>query len=106
MRLLAEGAFTSVQESTISSNDHNLRIAPTVMSERGTVELQIRRPGYVTVDVVNALGERVAELAREVAPMAATRILPINATDLPQGTYIVRARVDGQLFSLPFVITR
>ncbi len=106
LRLFADGAFTSVAEQNIASNNINLRLAPSVMSERGTVELTIDQPAHVVVEVVNMLGVVADVLTNEVAPTSATRILPLNATALPQGMYVIRAQVGGAVSMLPFVIAR
>jgi endonuclease/exonuclease/phosphatase family metal-dependent hydrolase len=106
MRLFANGAFTSVAEQRISTNNINLRVAPSVMSEGGTVELTIDVAGHVEVDIVNALGNPVAYLTSEFAPVSATRILPVNAGVLSQGMYFVRARVPGGTSILPFVVAQ
>ncbi len=106
LRLFADGAFTSVAEKNIASNNINMRLAPSVMSERGTVELTIDQPAHVVVEVVNMLGVVVDVLTNELAPTSATRILPLNATALPQGMYVVRAQVGATTSTLPFAISR
>lgn len=106
LRLFADGAFTSVAEKYIASNNINMRLAPSVMSERGTVELTIDQPAHVVVEVVNMLGVVVDVLTNELAPTSATRILPLNATALPQGMYVVRAQVGASTSTLPFAISR
>lgn len=69
-------------------------VAPNPFATRATVTLRLLTDGLLAVDVIDALGRRVAVL--HDGPLAAgTHPLTFDAAALPSGTYLVRATAEG-----------
>jgi hypothetical protein len=80
-------------------------VQPNPLGARGTVALTLDRARAVTVAVYDALGRRVATLHDGVLA-AGAHVLPLDASALAPGLYVVRARGDGAAASTRLVVAR
>lgn len=106
LRILADQPSTSVNDAGITSNGFNMRVAPTPLSQGGTVELTIEQSGYLVVDMIDQLGQRVAVLTEEFAEAASTRIIPFDSQSLSAGRYVIRANQGSSMSTIPVIVVR
>ncbi len=87
------GAAVSVDEpSDIPLAEDVLSIAPNPLSSDGVVTLKVTRSANVSVGVYDVLGREVVRLANAQVTPGSTFEYPVNAEDLPSGTYFVVVR--------------
>jgi hypothetical protein len=82
-----------------------MRLAPNPISSGGIVELSLHAPAHVRADVVDMMGRTLFTITDEHAA-ASTRILPIDASQMSPGTYMLRVAIDGVVATERFVVTR
>ena len=79
--------------------------APSPTRNVSCLTLSVRETQVVTVAVFDALGRRVG-LLHEGPLAAGTHALPLNASALPPGVYVVRAAGDGVAFARRLTVVR
>jgi endonuclease/exonuclease/phosphatase family metal-dependent hydrolase len=104
VRIRTNGTVSSVDEESIG-NASTMRLAPNPMSSGGIVELSLHAPAHVRADVVDMMGRTLFTITDEHAA-ASTRILPIDASQMSPGTYMLRVAIDGVVATERFVVTR
>lgn len=104
VRIRTNGASTSVDED-VEAVLPAMRIAPNPMTAGGIVELRVASATHLRVDIVDVMGRTVQTLTDEYAA-ASTRILPIDATGLAAGSYLLRVARDGAVTTSTFVVNR
>ncbi len=62
--------------------------------------------GTVTVEVYNVLGQRVRTLLSERMDAKESKVLRIDASNLPAGLYVIRAQAGGQVASQMVTLSR
>lgn len=102
-RIMSDGTSTSVDDEL--STAALVRLSPNPMTSGGFAALSLPQAARVRAEVIDMLGTRVAVLCDEWTP-ASTRVLPIDATSLVTGTYMLRVTVDGTSTSTSFIVTR
>lgn len=89
-----DGTETVIDPVTVSiALDQPLvvSVSPNPVRGQGTVSVQVQDASDVRIDLYNVLGQRMRTLHRgQIRPGAARRI-PVDASNLPSGTYFVRA---------------
>lgn len=81
-------------------------VAPNPVATSATFRLVLDRSQRVHVDVLNVLGERVAEVASGVLPAGETAFRWAVREDLATGTYFVRILAEGTSRTRAVTITR
>ena len=68
---------------------------PNPFRDQTLIRYELPQPGFVRMDVFNALGQRVARVVDRHQPAGRSEVV-FDANALPSGTYFVRLEVDGQ----------
>ncbi len=99
----AEGPALDANDAVPESGLGLVRPNPVVQSAQ--IPLSLATAGRVRVDVIDALGRRVATLLD--GPLdAGDHVLPLDASMLASGTYVCQVRSDGGLSQRRFTVTR
>lgn len=104
VRLRTNGIVNSVTENDIPFAG-SLRLSPNPMTSGGIAELSLSAPAHLRADIVDMMGRTIAVLTDEQAA-ASTRVLPIDASTLSAGTYMLRVRINGTTTTARFVVNR
>lgn len=102
VRLRTNGTVSSVNDDTTPFTG-SLRLSPNPMTSGGVAELSLTAPGHVRADILDMMGRTVSVLTDEHAA-ASTRILPIDASTLSAGTYLLRVSINGATTTSRFVV--
>ncbi|MEM8600530.1 MAG: T9SS type A sorting domain-containing protein [Bacteroidota bacterium] len=96
-----DGAFAYSPEVELAlgvAGTHTLSAAyPNPFADRATFSLAVAQEQPVEVAVFDALGRRVATLLDGTLPADQSRVLALDAADLPSGLYLIR--IQGTTFS-------
>lgn len=103
------GDETMAMETTTSVANDNVAAVPAVLSPNpahGGTQLTfvVGMPTQVTIDVVDAMGSVIADVATNALFESGQHILPINAHAFARGAYFVRLRMNGSITSVPLMI--
>ncbi len=103
----AGGAVAAVRvlTSLASPRGPRVMIAPSPMATAGILRYELAAPADVTIELVSALGERIATLVdghREAGPQVET----IDVSKLPAGVYPFRLRAGDALTTGRIVVAR
>ena len=95
--------------AVVGEPDGAFRVAgalPNPLGASGVVRFSLGTPADVTVSVFNVLGQRVAVLAQRQSLAAGTHDLPLDASALAAGTYLVRVEAGAQVGTRTITVVR
>jgi hypothetical protein len=102
---LAQHVTSGVSESNLSSS-LNFRIRPNPLTSTTSIEYDLRNRSYVKIELIDVLGKQVANLANEAEePGHHTQTLSLD-DKLSEGTYFVRAMINGVVLTRRVVMIR
>ncbi|MGB3544902.1 T9SS type A sorting domain-containing protein, partial [Rubrivirga sp.] len=82
------------------------RVSPNPAQTAAALEVVLPEPAVVTAEVFNAVGQRVAVLARGEARAAGEHRLDWSVSDLASGVYVVRVTAGAEQATSTFVVAR
>ena len=103
-----EAVVVTGRSTSAEADDHRafaLATHPNPTGGAATVRLTLATPAHVHVEVFDALGRRVARL--HDGPLAAgDHLFALDATGLPAGLYLVRARTESVAITRRLTVVR
>ncbi len=107
LSLARRGVATGVESSDELPDEFEfMQNYPNPFRDLTTLQFKLPEPGPLTVSVYNVLGAEVARLADQYMAAAGTTELSWNASDLPSGVYIARARFGRLSRSIQMVLVK
>jgi Secretion system C-terminal sorting domain len=87
-----------IKANIFSRSDRNSMIRASVTNNMINISYSLKTSGSVAIDLVNASGRKVMDLAKGSQTAHAVVSSSISVASLPAGVYFIRANLDGSAF--------